>query len=301
MDLTTVIGITGGLILVLGAVFARGGAIALGGFLDVPSAMITFGGTFAAILVNYPLQQVITAFKVMQKVFSEAQEDPNHYIETFRNLIIKASKQGILSLQEDLKEMKNEFLQSGVKMVIDGQSYDLIREEMETELAFTRERHRVGQEIFVTLGTYSPAFGMIGTIMGLILMLANLQDQSQIASGMAVALLTTFYGALAAYLLFLPIAGKLKRRSEEELFIKRVIIRGVLSLQAGEIPSIAVAKLRAYIPRALAVTKAESEAKKEKKGRKKESDKDSPLGPGKKRKKVKFKAKGGSRPKDDKK
>ena len=135
-------------------------------------------------------------------------------------------------------------------MVIDGQSQEHIEEELETELAFTRERHKVGQEIFVTLGTYSPAFGMIGTIMGLILMLADLRDTAQIASGMAVALLTTFYGALGAYLIFLPIAGKLKRRSEEELFLKSVITRGVMSLHAGEVPSIAVAKLRAYIPRA---------------------------------------------------
>ena len=249
MDLTTIIGITGGVILVFLSVGLRGGTAALGGFMDIPSMMITFGGTFAAVLVNYPVTQVVKAFKIVKKVFNEHQEDPSTYIETFRHLIIKASREGILSLEKDISEMTNDFLRSGVKKVVDGMSYELIREEMETELAFTRERHRVGQEIFVTLGTYSPAFGMIGTIMGLILMLARLEDQAQIASGMAVALLTTFYGALAAYLLFLPIAGKLKRRSEEELFIKRVIIKGVLSLQSGEIPTIAVAKLRAYIPR----------------------------------------------------
>jgi len=249
MDLTTVIGITGGLIFVLFSVFLRGGSNALAGFINIPSVMITFGGTFAAILVNYPVKQVVEAFKIVKKVFTEQQDDPTRYIDQFRHLVIKSSKEGVMALQDDVKNMDNEFLRRGVKMVVDGQSQELIREELETELAFTRERHKVGQEIFVTLGTYSPAFGMIGTIMGLILMLANLQDQSQIAQGMAVALLTTFYGALAAYLIFLPIAGKLKRRSEEELFIKRVIIRGVLSLQAGEIPSITVSKLKAYIPR----------------------------------------------------
>ncbi|MFH1416302.1 MAG: MotA/TolQ/ExbB proton channel family protein [Elusimicrobiota bacterium] len=262
MDLTTIIGITGGLLLVLLSVVARGGGTALAGFINIPSIMITFGGTFAAILVNYPFVQVVKALKVVKKVFTEEQEDPTGYIEQFRYLVIKASKKGILSLQEDMKKMDNEFLQQGVKMVVDGQSQELIREELETELAFTLERHKIGQEIFVTLGTYSPAFGMIGTIMGLILMLANLQDQSQIAQGMAVALLTTFYGALAAYLIFLPIAGKLKRRSEDEIFIKSVIIRGVLSLQAGEIPSIAVAKLRAYVPRAAFVELAAQKAKK---------------------------------------
>lgn len=284
MDLTTVIGITGGLILVLFSVFVRGGGSALAGFINIPSVMITFGGTFAAILVNYPFVQVVKALKVVRKVFTEQQEDPAKYIEQFRYFVIKASKQGILSLQEDIKRMDNEFLQRGVSMVVDGQSQELIREELETELAFTLERHKVGQEIFVTLGTYAPAFGMIGTIMGLILMLANLQDQSQIAQGMALALLTTFYGALAAYLIFLPIAGKLKRRSEDELFIKSVIIRGVLSLQAGEIPSIAVAKLRAYVPRTAFV---EIKGVQEKKEKKKEGKKP------KKRRKITAKFKSG--------
>ncbi len=284
MDLTTVIGITGGLILVLFSVFVRGGGSALAGFISIPSIMITFGGTFAAILVNYPFVQVVKALEVVRKVFTEQQEDPAKYIEQFRYFVIKASKQGVLSLQEDIKRMDNEFLQRGVSMVVDGQSQELIREELETELAFTLERHKVGQEIFVTLGTYAPAFGMIGTIMGLILMLANLQDQSQIAQGMALALLTTFYGALAAYLIFLPIAGKLKRRSEDELFIKSVIIRGVLSLQAGEIPSIAVAKLRAYVPRTAFV---EIKGVQEKKEKKKEGKKP------KKRRKITAKFKSG--------
>ncbi|MFC2061812.1 motility protein A [Elusimicrobiota bacterium] len=295
MDLTTIIGISGGIILVLLSVVARGGFTALAGFINIPSVMITFGGTFAALLVNYPLIEVIKAFQIVKKVFTEHEEDPNEYIELIKYLIIKSSKMGILSLQEDLREMSNEFLKQGVKMIVDGQSYELIREEMETELAFTRERHRLGQEIFITLGTYSPAFGMIGTIMGLILMLANIQDQAQIAQGMAVALLTTFYGALAAYLLFLPIAGKLKKRSEEELFIKRVIIRGVISLQAGEIPSIAVSKLRAYIPRAAFIEKPVKTKKgKTKPGEaeNKEDKKEKEESVRRKRRKIKMKGKG---------
>jgi len=119
------------------------------------------------------------------------------------------------------------------------------------KLLFLQERHKIGQEIFIALGTYSPAFGLIGTIIGLILMLKDLQDTAQIASGMAVALLTTFYGAMAAYLLFLPIAGKLKRRSEEEIFVKEVIIRGVLLLQSGVAPSVMEANLQAYLSPAL--------------------------------------------------
>jgi chemotaxis protein MotA len=293
MDLTTIIGFTGGLILVLFSVVLRGGMAALAGFINMPSIMITFGGTFAALLVSYPLNQVVKSFKIVQQVFTEKQEDPAQYIQKFRELIIKSSKEGVLSLQDELKGIDNVFFKRGVKMVVDGQSQGLISEELETELAFTRERHKIGQEIFVTLGTYSPAFGMIGTIMGLILMLANLQNQAQIASGMAVALLTTFYGALAAYLIFLPIAGKLKRRSEEELFIKRVIIRGVLSLHAGEIPSIAVSKLRAYIPRSAFMETAGKAGSKKASGK---SGKKSKKGSAKtkkktRKKKVKFKKK----------
>ena len=136
-------------------------------------------------------------------------------------------------------------------MVVDGQDADFIRNLMETEVAFLQERHKIGQEIFIALGTYSPAFGLIGTIIGLILMLKDLQDTAQIASGMAVALLTTFYGAMVAYLLFLPIAGKLKRRSEEEIFVKEVIVRGVLLLQSGVAPSVMEANLQAYLSPAL--------------------------------------------------
>ncbi len=292
MDLTTIIGLSGGIILVVMSVFQRGGAGGLMGFIDLPSALITFGGTFAALMVTYPLKQVLKAFKIVKKVFTEEQEDPQKYIDTIRALIVKASKKGVLSLQNDIKSMDNEFLKSGVKMVVDGQSYELIKEELETELAFTRERHKVGQEIFVTLGTYSPAFGMIGTIMGLILMLADLRDQAQIASGMAVALLTTFYGALVAYLLFLPIAGKLKRRSEDEIFIKKVILRGVLSLQAGEIPSIAVSKLRAYLPRSTdKENTGKKDKKKNKKGKKTKQKKSKRTNKRTKKKKFKYKSK----------
>ena len=152
-------------------------------------------------------------------------------------------------------------MKRGVQLVVDGQDAEFIRGLLETEVTFIQERHKVGQEIFIALGTYAPAFGLIGTIIGLIQMLANLQDQAQIASGMAVALLTTFYGAMAAYLVFNPIAGKLKRRSEEEILVKQVIIRGVLLLQSGTTPSIIEANLQAYLePRLRKIASARERA-----------------------------------------
>ncbi len=247
MDITTILGVISGISLIVVAIIMRMGGVGLKGFFDVSSMFITFGGAFAATLVNYPMKQVLGVFKIAKKVLTEREEDPSKLINQFIYFTKIAHKQGILELEKELNKVNNEFLKRGVQLVVDGADQERIRAELETEITFIRERHRVGQEIFLTLGTYCPAFGMIGTIMGLIMMLARIEDQSQIAGGMAVALLTTFYGAVAGYLLFLPVAGKLKRRSEDEMFIKEVIIRGVLSLQAGEIPSIMEAKLKAYL------------------------------------------------------
>lgn len=247
MDITTILGVVSGISLIVVAIIMRMGGVGLKGFFDVSSMFITFGGAFAATLVNYPMKQVLGVFKIAKKVLTEREEDPAKLINQFIYFTKIAHKQGILELEKELNKVNNEFLKRGVQLVVDGADQERIRAELETEITFIRERHRAGQEIFLTLGTYCPAFGMIGTIMGLIMMLARIEDQSQIAGGMAVALLTTFYGAVAGYLLFLPVAGKLKRRSEDEIFIKEVIIRGVLSLQAGEIPSVMEAKLKAYL------------------------------------------------------
>ncbi|HUW23387.1 MAG TPA: motility protein A [bacterium] len=247
MDITTILGVISGISLIVVAIIMRMGGVGLKGFFDVSSMFITFGGAFAATLVNYPMKQVLGVFKIAKKVLTEREEYPAKLINQFIYFTKIAHKQGILELEKELNKVNNEFLKRGVQLVVDGADQERIRAELETEITFIRERHRIGQEIFLTLGTYCPAFGMVGTIMGLIMMLARIEDQSQIAGGMAVALLTTFYGAVAGYLFFLPVAGKLKRRSEDEIFIKEVIIRGVLSLQAGEIPSVMEAKLKAYL------------------------------------------------------
>lgn len=254
MDITTLIGAIAGLLLIAFGILLRGGGLDFTQFLafyNFPSLLITFGGAICATLVNYPLTQVVGLFKIVKKVFSETGVSAGGIIEQFVSLSQKAKKAGFLVLEDDIKKMENDFMRRGLQMVVDGQDADFIRNLMETEVAFLQERHKIGQEIFIALGTYSPAFGLIGTIIGLILMLRDLQDTAQIAAGMAVALLTTFYGAMAAYLLFLPIAGKLKRRSEEEIFVKEVIIRGVLLLQSGVAPSIMEANLQAYLSPAL--------------------------------------------------
>jgi len=262
MDITTIIGVITGIILIVLAIFMRGGGVS---FFDVTAAMITFGGAFAATLVNYPLRDVMKVFRIAGKVLTEKKgTEPAKLVDEFVRYAKKSRTQGLLSLEQELKNIKDRFMRRAIELVVAGADQDMIRSELETEITFLQERHSLGQEIFVTLGTFSPAFGMIGTIIGLILMLGNLQDQSQIAAGMAVALLTTFYGATAAYLIFLPIAGKLKRRSADEVLVKQIIIEGVLSLQAGEIPSIIDAKLKAFLPPEQRVSK-QPEEKPEKK------------------------------------
>jgi chemotaxis protein MotA len=150
-------------------------------------------------------------------------------------------------MEADVRNLDNDFMKRAVQLVIDGQDAEFIRQTLETEITFIQERHKNGQDIFNAMSNYFPAFGMIGTIIGLVKMLRTLEDPSQIAGGMAVALLTTFYGLVVAYLVCVPIAGKLKRRSETELVIKEIIIRGVLLLQTGTTPSLVEANLQAYL------------------------------------------------------
>ncbi|MCD6412894.1 MAG: MotA/TolQ/ExbB proton channel family protein [Elusimicrobia bacterium] len=248
MDITTVIGFIAGLGLMIIAIIQRSGVAGLFRFLDVSSAFITLGGTFAATMVNYSFHQLIEVFAVAKKVFTQKDENPLDIIETIVKLTKKARTMGLLSIEQDIKEIQNPFLKHGFSLVMANVDVETIRSELDTEIIFLRERHKVGQEIFLTMGTYSPAFGMLGTIMGLIMMLARLEDQSQIAAGMAVALITTFYGALIANLVFLPISGKLKRKSDDEVLVKEIIIEGIISMKTGDIPSIIEAKLKAYLP-----------------------------------------------------
>jgi chemotaxis protein MotA len=216
-------------------------------FVSAEAFLIVIGGTFAALLVNYPLKQVIGVAKVIKKVLTAKEEDTSYIVGTFSTLAVKARQKGFLALQEDADKIDNDFLKRGVQLVIDGADQDFIRTMLETELGFIRERHKVGVEIFNALGTYSPALGIIGTVLGMIMMLRGIEDASQVPKKMALALAAAFYGLGSGYMLFLPIAGKLRRRSEEELFFKEIIIRGVLLLQAGSSPLVIESNLEAYL------------------------------------------------------
>lgn len=159
----------------------------------------------------------------------------------------KARREGLLALEQDVMEINDPFLQKGIQLVVDGTDPELVRNILETKLTFLEERHQKGRGLFSTMGQLAPSFGLIGTLIGLIQMLSQLDDPTNLGSGMAVALITTLYGALLANLLFNPLAGKLRIRSLEEVLLKEVMIEGVLSIQAGENPRIVREKLNAFL------------------------------------------------------
>src|ERR1700704_4757542 len=247
MDIGTLVGIVVGLGLVIISVLMGEGVAGFKPFLNYEAFLIVMGGTFCAILVNYPIAQVFGMMKILKKVMTSGGEDTSEIVTTFVNFAKKGRTEGFLALEGDVKLLKNDFLKRGVQLVIDGSDQEFIRNMMETELGFIRERHEVGAEIFNSLGTYSPAFGIIGTVLGMILMMSSISNVEEVPRRMALCLAAAFFGLGSGYMFFLPMAGKLRRRSEEELLVKEIIIRGVLLLQSGVSPSIMEANLKAYL------------------------------------------------------
>ncbi|RLE09065.1 flagellar motor protein [Candidatus Aerophobetes bacterium] len=244
MDFTTLIGIASGVGLVLVAIF-MGGGISI--FINIPSMMITFGGTLGATLINFPFSKVMGVLRVVKNAFFYREISPDEVIKQLVDFATIARREGVLALEQRISSLNDPFLQKGLQLAVDGTPPETIREILRTDIDYLASRHKVGQEIFNAMGTYAPAFGMIGTLIGLIQMLRTLDDPSKIGQGMATALLTTFYGALFANLICLPIAGKLKVRSEEEILSRELIVEGILSIQSGDNPRIVEEKLKAFI------------------------------------------------------
>ncbi|MBI4668104.1 MAG: MotA/TolQ/ExbB proton channel family protein [Elusimicrobia bacterium] len=248
MDIATILGITVFAGMVVVTVLIAEGKAGFTPFLNVEALFVVMGGTFCALLVNYSLNQVLGLGKVLKKAFSaDEEEEGGEIITTFVQLATKAKRDGFLALENDVKRLANDFMKRGLQLVVDGSDHDFISNMLETALGFIRERHKVGQEIFYALGTYAPAFGIIGTVLGMMLMLNSITDVEEVPRRMAMALAAAFFGLGAGYLVFLPMAGKLRRRSEEEILVKEIIIRGVLLLQAGAAPSVLESNLKAYL------------------------------------------------------
>lgn len=244
MDLASIVGLVLGVGFIIFGILS-GGSLAL--FIDLPSMLIVGGGTMGATLLNYPIGEIIGVVKVVKKAFLYTEESPIRVIDTLVSFAETARREGILSLEVKAKDIDDEFLKKGINLAVDGTEPEYIKEIMTTETDYISERHRIGAGIFDAMGAYAPAFGMIGTLIGLINMLANLDDPSTIGPSMAVALITTLYGAFLANLIFLPIAGKLKARSADEMLMKELCIEGIMSIQSGDNPRIVEGKLKAFL------------------------------------------------------
>ncbi|MBW1960807.1 MAG: motility protein A [Deltaproteobacteria bacterium] len=244
MDLATILGIVSAFGLVIIAI-AMGGGVSL--FINIPSLMIVVGGTMGATMINYPLKDVLRAISIVKNAFFSSSLSADEIVKQFVGFGGKARREGILALEADIKNIDDEFLSKGLQLSVDGLEPQAIETIMDTEVEFLRERHQLGAEIFSTMGTFAPALGMIGTLIGLVQMLQSMDDPSAIGPAMAVALLTTFYGSVMANLVYMPIAGKLRTRSKEETLVKEMIIQGIISLTKGENPRILEQKMLAFL------------------------------------------------------
>ena len=243
MDIATVIG----LLVAFGLVgMAIGGGIL--SFIDVPSILIVIGGTIGVVLVGYPLANVLGMVGIIIKTFMYKVDSASDTIFKLVELAQVVRKEGILALESRVGEVENQFMANGLQMAIDGQEPSDIEDILYMEMDKLTDRHTRGADMLTALGTYAPSMGMIGTLVGLVLMLQNMSDPSSIGPSMSVALLTTFYGALMANIIFLPMAGKLKARSKEEMLVMEIILTGVQSLVAGENPRVMEQKLLGYLP-----------------------------------------------------
>lgn len=262
MDLSTAFGLIIGLGLIILAILNKQGD--LSSFLDPYSIGIVLGGTFAATLVNYPIKNVLGLFKVLAQVFRKSDLSHQRVINELVDKAEKSRKTGIMSLEADLGNIDDKFLRNGLELAINERDPARLRNYLELEMSNIDRRHNLGQEIFLYMGAYSPAFGLLGTVLGLIIMMSSFAGSgttgigsiefdvakrfSELLGGMGLALITTFYGVLFSNLMFLPMAGKLKRKSEEELMMKDIMVEGIIGIHAKDHPIILHEKLMTFVP-----------------------------------------------------
>jgi chemotaxis protein MotA len=244
MDIATIIGIIAGIAFTLQPIFSSGTPQS---FLDYPSVIIVLGGGIASTLISYKLSEVAKIIKVAAKAFTSKATPPEKIIMLLVELSQKARRDGLLALETEQDNIGDEYLKQSLQLVVDGVEPDMIRDSMDLELQNLKIRHEKGQGLFKTMGTLFPAWGMIGTLIGLIILLKSLNDPANIGPAMAVALVTTFYGSVLANFICNPVANKLALKSKEEVQAKEMIIEGILSIQAGENPRIMEHKLKTFL------------------------------------------------------
>lgn len=247
MDIASILGLVICFILVLFGILWGNDVSALMRFVDVPSALITFGGAFCCILASYTLENFFGGLKSIGLIFKVSDMNIPETIQKIIDLSNVARKEGLLSLEEAAGDIDDPFLQKGILLVVDGTDPELVRAIMETELISMEDRHKSRIGFWDDLGAMGPAWGMIGTLIGLVNMLQDMDDPSSIGPSMAVALITTLYGSLLANWICAPVASKLKSKNADEMMMKEIEIEGLLSIQAGENPRVIEEKLKSFL------------------------------------------------------
>lgn len=243
MDLATLVGLLGAFALIIVSMLMSG---ELGMFVNGPSLVIVFGGSIFAVMAKFGLGQFLGAVKVAAKSFMFKADDPFELIDEIVELADAARKGGLLSLEG--KEVNSQFLQKGIQLLVDGHDPDVVKTMMGKDKKLAEERHTVGADIFSALNDMAPAMGMIGTLIGLVAMLANMDDPKSIGPAMAVALLTTLYGAILANAFCGPVSDKLRLRAKEEAMTKSLVVDALLAIQGGQNPRVIDSMLRTYLP-----------------------------------------------------
>ncbi len=245
MDIATIIGLVGGAACIVMSVLTSGGT--LGGIIDIPSVFMTIGGSYAAIFILAPLSKAVGVFKIIGKCFKVPDFGEKTLISKLMDLSNKARREGILALEDGLDDLDDAFMRNGLRLVVDGTDGNVIRTIMENEMSQCEARHMEWVNVMNQWAGFAPGFGMMGTVLGLIGMLNNLEDKSSLGPNMAVALITTLYGSMISNWLLVPFGQKLMMQNSMEMRAKEMVIEGVLAIQAGENPRIMGQKLLTYL------------------------------------------------------
>jgi chemotaxis protein MotA len=244
MDIATIVGLLFGFAVIIASISTGGGGSA---FVHIPSLCIVVGGMLCSVLIHFSISQFLGIFSIIKKTILVKVLSPNEIIQKMVNFAAISRRDGALALEEQVNKLDNQFIAKGLQMLVDGQDEDSVRDLMELEIQYLQERHSVGKKILEFMGASAPAFGMIGTLIGLVQMLRNLSSPEDIGAGMAVALLTTFYGAFLANLVFIPLAGKLGIYSKAEILAMEMTAEGVCAICRGENPTVVKEKMQSFV------------------------------------------------------
>ena len=248
MELSTILGLIIGLAMMVGCLMVGEAEVSLAKFVDPPAIMMVGGGAVAVLLVGFPMKHVLGLLRVIKKPFVCKPEHVGELIDELVQLAETARRDGLLSLESKAKEIEDPFIARGIQLSVDGTRPEIVEEVLRSEIGAMGERHKHYKKTLDLMGRCGPAFGMIATLLGLILMLGNLDNPDSIGPSMACALIGTLYGAVMANLICIPLSEKLAYLSEEEKLVKEVVVRGVLAIQAGDNPRIVRQKLEAFLP-----------------------------------------------------